>query len=355
MSEPSIISTTQTVPGASFQVEVPLTPSYADPYVTVVQTSATVSIPLVPGPRTLTTAPRSVGFLGGSERRALNAALTLWSDYDPATKTLTLCGNELVDPDSTFLSLEPEGGPDQARIYRTHASAAADDPADAAPDLARAFQNTVRSANQAIIDTAIRQGYTVIERTPVPAISNEHAANLLLVYENGWFKEPFDPNKQYGPNARVHTIGSTWNGLITLDADENFANVIGSTDDPKIDGMSWIALWESEYGTATICTSYEYKGFSCTDDLIGGHSILGTKATEVKKGSDKVFIMPICKQHNGDDSVYMAAIKYTKGISLKNYLEGGLTVDAVMELLQNGTPMLGNDVQWPGPVPLAQR
>ena len=69
-----------------------------------------------------------------------------------------------------------------------------------------------------------------------------------------------------------------------------------------------------------ICTSYQFGGFGCGNSLVGGHIILGTQAKIVAKGSNSVYIMPICIQHNNDDNVYMEALKYLKGIWLKNYL-----------------------------------
>jgi hypothetical protein len=38
-------------------------------------------------------------------------------------------------------------------------------------------------------------------------------------------------------------------------------------------------------------------------------------------GSNSVYIMPICVQHNNDDNVYMATLTNVKGIWLNNYLQ----------------------------------
>jgi hypothetical protein len=39
------------------------------------------------------------------------------------------------------------------------------------------------------------------------------------------------------------------------------------------------------------------------------------------KGSNSVYIMPICKRHNDDDNVHMKALQYQDGVWLNDYLE----------------------------------
>jgi hypothetical protein len=114
-------------------------------------------------------------------------------------------------------------------------------------------------------------------------------------------------------------IESVWGGTVEFDVDENFANVIGSTDDPKIKNESWIGLWRSKFGEVSECTSLNTRKFECNDILVGGHIIGGTEAEEVAHGSNKVYIMPICSRHNGNDKVYMSAKTNQEGIWLKDY------------------------------------
>jgi hypothetical protein len=119
----------------------------------------------------------------------------------------------------------------------------------------------------------------------------------------------------------VLTLESVFGGEVTLSYGEQFANVIGSTTDPKIAGLTWIQLWANQFGVyPVVCTSYQLNGFSCGSSLVGGHVIAGTQAKTVTPGSNSVWIFPICVQHNNNDNVYMEALKYLKGIWLKNYL-----------------------------------
>jgi hypothetical protein len=123
-----------------------------------------------------------------------------------------------------------------------------------------------------------------------------------------------------GPGDVVQTIESTFGGEVSFSQNEPFANVIGSDDDPKIGGLSWVRLWAGQFGYyPNVCTSYQFKGFGCGDTILGGHVITGQTARVVAAGSNSVFIMPICQQHNNDDNVYMAALTNVKGIWLKNY------------------------------------
>ena len=65
----------------------------------------------------------------------------------------------------------------------------------------------------------------------------------------------------------------------------------------------------------------KYLNFKCGQPIFGGHVILGTVAQRVATGSNSVYIMPICQQHNNDDNTYMAAITTQDGIWLKNYMQ----------------------------------
>jgi hypothetical protein len=103
---------------------------------------------------------------------------------------------------------------------------------------------------------------------------------------------------------------------------ETFANVIGSTSDPKIAGQSWIQLWANQFGHYPVnCTSLSYGGFPCGNTFVGGHVISGQVAHVVAAGSNSIYIYPICHAHNSNDNVYMAALQYLDGVWLKNYLQ----------------------------------
>jgi hypothetical protein len=321
----------------SLEIKAPLAPAYANPYVNISETWVTFEIPLVSGETTTTSPEEVVGVLTNFSDPNLIATLTVWSSYDPILNELTICGVDLVDSDSTYLSTYMQGGQEQTCRQHTYLSDTApcgqnenwNYCSGITPGLMQEMQATVRSAQETIVKDALAQGLTVIVRTPPPSISADEAHKLLLVYEEGFFKESFDPDKEYGPETVLQAIQSTWYGEIFLQVGENYANVIGSTSDPKISSLAWRRLWEGQFGIATECSSLHYPGgnYPCTkppppaNNLVGGHVILGTKAEEVQKGSNSVFIIPICAKHNADDNTYMASIVYQQGIAVHNYLE----------------------------------
>lgn len=334
MSEDPTPSPEASVSGGYLSLHVPLSPHYENQHVRVYRTSFYLQIPLTGGDQRTTTGEVVIGSLPALQNPTLIGTLTVWSNYEPDTNTLTLCSTDLVSPDSTYLSSYPQSSRNQTCRQHTYLSDAApcgSNPnwnycTNLTPGLMQEFQNTVRSAQEAIIQAAKDQGFTVVVRTPPPPVPPETADKLRMVYQEGVFKEAFDPQKDYGEEMAIFDIESTWWGEIFLTAGENFANVIGSTPDPKIDGEYWRALWESQFGVAATCSSFHYPGgnYPCTPppaSLKGGHVILGKTAKKMPKGSDKVFIMPICAKHNADDRTYMAAVEYQKGIALHNYME----------------------------------
>ncbi|HEU5063743.1 MAG TPA: hypothetical protein VFT79_11415 [Solirubrobacterales bacterium] len=290
------------------QVNVPLTPAYSSQHLTLEKTTATISIPLLPGEQRTTTPEQVVGAVPNAANPNLIGTLTVWSDYDPVKKILTFASSDLVSPDAPRLSTYLQGAREQLSV-------------ESAPELTELFEETARAANEAIVEAAIARGFTVIVRTPPPEVTPEEAAKLRMVYRNGVFQEVFDPDKEYGEETKVFNIESTWYGEIILKSTDYYANVIGSTGDPKVAGLSWLQLWQNQFGAANWCSSYNFNGFVCGTYLVGGHSILGTTAHSEPVGSNNVFIMPICAGHNANNGVYMAPVKYNRGCALHNYMQ----------------------------------
>ncbi len=190
------------------------------------------------------------------------------------------------------------------------------------PGEAQIFKSIARDANNALIRALAEQPRLIVqERRTLSRLPLADYLDLCFVYRDGRFLEKYDTNRQYTSSDKVHHLDSTFGGIVTFNKGENFANVDGSDLDPKIAGLSWIRLWAGEMGFyPTVCTSLDYKGFECDNYIMGGHVITGKVVKKVAKGSNSVYIMPICRNHNNDDSVYMAALTNTKGVWLKNYM-----------------------------------
>ena len=164
-------------------------------------------------------------------------------------------------------------------------------------------------------------GLIVRVRQHPPELSADDYLNLLTVYRRGEFLGLYDQGREYGPDDVVATIESVFGGEVTFKVNEAFANVIGSTHDPKIAGQAWLNLWVNQFEVyPTICTSFQFQGFPCGSVLLGGHVVIGKVAQNVPAGSNSVYIFPICKSHNNNDNVYMEALQYQSGVWLKNYL-----------------------------------
>lgn len=313
-------------------INIPLTvsPDYKNEFVDINKKQYDLSFELQDGTHTVSTPLLEVGKLLYFNNSTLLAKLSFSYDFDAANKILTISGTEYSSEDSMCLTTVPKGT-EEIWYQRTTESTTNDKKllfnpnwnysTHMTPNLDVIFAEIVKAANNILID-AVKDldGLTIQIKTPPPVLTPEEHSKLLVVYKENQFAGLYNPNVDYGTDFTVNTIESVWGGTVRFSAGENFANVIGSTPDPKIGGNSWIGLWTNQFGVPTICTSYNYGGFICNTGLVGGHIILGTLAKVVAKGSNSVYIMPICSAHNNNNAVYMAALQYRDGIWLNNYL-----------------------------------
>lgn len=312
----------------TLKTKITLTPVYESNYASLKATYIELDIELENGAHTVKTDMTEVGFIKGSGS-VLLAGLTFWYRYDEAMEVLTLCGSKLVSEDSAFITTVPEGSTEACRqhTYSNDGNACGNNNTwnycKHDPALQQALQDTVITANNLIIEEA-KKDFTVVELLPIPNLPDELLESLNAVYRNGKFLELFDEEKAYKANDRIFNVKSIYNGEITLKSTDNFANVIGSAKDPKVDDDPWIQLWNhhcsARFGKADRCSSLDYNGFECYGRIVGGHVILGKTAEYVYKGANYVFIMPICQRHNKKDPDYMAPLQYNVGIKLANYM-----------------------------------
>jgi hypothetical protein len=299
--------------------------------------AASISLPLNGGSGIVTTRPLAFGRVPDMPNPTLMATLSVWYSYDPESRTLTLCSPDHPSSDAPHLSTFPVGSDLATRHYAGARDRAAsgdgaqrDMPGAAAwlstPAAVAHLGATLHSAHQGIVDAALAQGINVAVRTTPPALTPEQEADLRFVYREGLFRGAYDPSVPLGPDDTVHPLHSVWGGTVAFTYGEYFANVIGSTGDPKIAGLSWIQLWYNQFQVAPPqCASLNFPGgaYPCspysTNSPVGGHVIVGTVATQVPWGVNYVYIIPICAKHNADDNVYMSALQTQSGIWLKNY------------------------------------
>ena len=325
--------------------DVKLTPKYSSERgeIEIETVSKTLSIPIEDGTHTWTSPFFEAGRLRFAPDPVLEAAVHMTYDYDTKSDTLTLTGNDYVSLNglSTCLVTRPRNTKQHA--YHPTCMMPGVDPCGSnrnwnymtglTPTLGDEFTCTVRTINEQIIRAASKTFAVVRVRTPPPkmltlATERDHNDWIDMYSKEGNYLGTYDPEKDYpAGTTQDFVIRSTWGGLVTFKLNENIANVIGSSNDPKIKSRSWILLWEEQYGGVSVggCTSHGWASngaFTCNDsnkaNIVGGHVITGKTAKSVSKGGD-TYIIPICKSHNGNDGVYMRANVYTGGVWLKNF------------------------------------
>jgi hypothetical protein len=308
-----------------------LSPNYKNQFVDIQETNINLSFELENGKHVIKTTPIDIGRLMYFNDSILQAQLSFSYEFDAENKIITVCGTDYSIKDSMCLITFPKGTTEYC--YQGYSNCAINDEGSLynpnwnyntqmTPNLEDLFVDIIKEANNTLIETIKEQleGITIRIKTLPPKLFAEEYLNTLIVYKENEFVGIHDPNLDYGEGYSFKSIESVWGGTVRFTQGENFSNVIGSTNDPHIGGLSWIKLWENQFGPATICTSYQYNGFNCNNHLVGGHIILGKQAQKVPAGSNSVYIMPICNANNNNDNVYMAALKYLDGIWLKNYL-----------------------------------
>lgn len=342
-------------------VRIPLTPQYLAKSVTIDETTIDLTIPLVDGTHRLTTDLVPIGTMKHLEGVALMASVTLWYSYDSADEIVTFCSNDLVSPDAMFVTTVPSGS---SQVGHQHTYDGDDQPCGInldwnyctplTPGLQTALQETVRKANDLIIDEARKLDLMVVVRTPLPVLTAEEYEQFSVVYYKDKFLELYDPDKVYDDNHTIYGLGSYFDGVATFKKHQNFANVIGSTNDPRPKGMpgnaSWIKLWEAtandpnypgnkpplkppnpraatcaslNFGPKSGAPAHSQSLIACNTSIVGGHVILGQDAGTPKKATDKLYIIPICKSHNSKkgDKVYMQPIMYDRVVQLSNFMK----------------------------------
>lgn len=313
-------------------IEVPFSFSlgYGNTYVDLNPAEHTLSFALSEGTHVAQSALVALGNVHRAGGRRLLGQFSFEYTYAPDTHTVTVCGTEFDSSRSLCLSTMPEGTDEICRQRLASGGFRDDDlernplwnyTTSLTPGLRDVFDDTLRAVNDRLILALERAGLNVQVRMHPPRLPAESQSQFMVVYRHGEFRGLHQVGMALGTDDELYTIESVFGGEVTLSYNEAFANVIGSTNDPKIAGLSWIQLWANQYNVyPVICTSYHSHGFGCGNSLVGGHVIGGTVAKKIAKGSNSVWIFPICIQHNNDDNVSMEALRYLKGIWLKNYL-----------------------------------
>ncbi|MCP2122443.1 UNVERIFIED_ORG: hypothetical protein J2Y93_002488 [Pantoea agglomerans] len=141
---------------------------------------------------------------------------------------------------------------------------------------------------------------------------------IAIVSGCGFLKNGGDVGSARQPvNKDDVGVRSTLKQVTSWDKGVKFLNVIDSTDDPKINHQSWIALYKKE--CARNPGKKSVSGLVCAKDAIGGHVVKAGQSQYPKKGST-VYIAPICSSENNNPQIQMTIAENETCIVELNYL-----------------------------------
>jgi len=253
--------------------------------------------------------------------------------YDPEMHYITICGPESTSKEQLAIHTSLE---QHTKLSSQHVNNSANatsvvpnmwtDFIDNTSVVKQAYQTAIRQAIDALVNELLDAGVQgVIQTGPAPFVTPDNYQD----YKSMFLPEKIDVEQPSLDDLQEvqNSVKSTYHGTITWTLNYAFANIIGSTHDPKPSGYSsWIKLWNAKCHSGfypTHCSSYNYEDghtpFSCnTTDFVGGHVIPGQTAGKVTTGGT-AYIFPICKRHNGNDNIYMSSRYNPKGVVLHNY------------------------------------
>lgn len=261
------------------------------------------------------------------------AHISIPYSYDLSTGFITICGPDATGDEQLAIHTCLEQHNKMTNQYNSKRSDTTEaspnmwtDFIESNPKVKQMYQTTIRQVIDTLVNKLLDSG--------VQGVIQTGSAPIVNPYNFQDYKAMFTPEKADVEQPSLDDllevqsmVESTYYGTITWSLNYAFANIIGSTSDPKPQGYSsWIRLWadacNNGYGT-THCSSFNYANghtpFTCnTTDFVGGHVIPGQSAKSVAKGGT-AYIFPICKSHNNNDNIYMSSRYNPVGVVLHNY------------------------------------
>ena len=318
-------------------ITIPLKLEYNNELIKLEKPNHQISIELKNGTNTLISEPIECGVACNIEgdTKKLYATVSFKYNFDEVNSQLTIISSEIESDDSINFTIGHPGYPKITSFKSEQKVSSLERLTDITyksplfPNLKSIIDRERGEIKNAIIDESNINGITVFVKSPFPEMEFEDYQNLSLVYDvYEKTLETFEVDKVYDVTKRIFHIESYFKDVVYFASNEKFANVIGSTHDPKIEGKSWLKLWRNAFNAKSkICASFEYNNFNCTDGsdngkhLVGGHIILGDKASQIEVGSDDVYIIPICKAHNNNDKVFMMPIHERRAVRLGGFMQ----------------------------------
>jgi hypothetical protein len=176
-------------------------------------------------------------------------------------------------------------------------------------------------------------------------LSFEQEHNCKVVYKKSEeegkysFNSLWEPEHEYSDEYLIVPLRSVFDSIFDYQQNWVFANIVGSSGDPKHSYESWKALLENHGVDCSNCATDEKFYISsndmvdpskhCGGIILGGHVVLGRKNESPPKGST-VYLIPICHNHNSCSTAggsgpgtgfYMKTRTNGKAICLRSYFQ----------------------------------
>ncbi|TFK70999.1 hypothetical protein BDN72DRAFT_838238 [Pluteus cervinus] len=261
--------------------------------------------------------------------------------------SITVCDADYESADGMALMTFPKGREDLSCFERASSAGFAADEihrngywntrSPLIPGASQIFKDIARDASRAVIAALEAQNVLLNVRTPLPELPLEVYRKFCFVYQDGKFLCTYDdlhqqPRDYDSGSLTIFDLGSTVDASLThFPPHTNFANVLGSTGDPKPSGFAnWTQVWNyfSRRPPQLECSSFNFqvdpphqpRPFGCNTVMHGGHVILGNAADQVATGSNIVRIIPICGNHNHVSFTHaMNPVKQGWAVNLQHY------------------------------------
>ena len=140
-------------------------------------------------------------------------------------------------------------------------------------------ESAIKEILDKTIENAQQAGLMVLERKDLMPLTKEQEEELMMVYRDGFFLEPYCPGRVLEANEQKVPLTSTFGGVVTTFYQGSpFYNVIGSTNDPCPTGFNtWISVWATYSHTSldvVTCVAAGSAHRACIPPLCGGHVVI---------------------------------------------------------------------------------
>lgn len=265
--------------------------------------------------------PQDLGSLADEKR--IHAVVSICYDYMPKEKSIILCGGGYSGIKRNEVILKDQETQREIGVCRNESfdEKSCNQAGSLGQNLMESVRDMLNVVSDQLVKSAEEQGLNVYIRKDLFRTEEEKKAfqDLGFVYKDGMLEGFYNPEKEYGAEYKIVPLTSTSGGVVDVNVNTNFYNVIGSTGDHPNVGGSWIGFWANVTGRQAISCTADTAGF-CNDQIIGGHIVFWANQQQPLWGSNQIVaILPICSRHNANPNMTMTAQVNTQAVWLNNY------------------------------------